>query len=89
MSASLEIGIASLTQMTISDQHAQPQVSSEVAEAGQKTVGSPKIKAEVEGLNFFYGKLQALKNINMGFNANQVTAIILSLIHISEPTRPY
>ncbi|MFN2512090.1 MAG: phosphate ABC transporter ATP-binding protein PstB [Pyrinomonadaceae bacterium] len=37
---------------------------------------SPKIKAEVEGLNFFYGKLQALKNINMVFNANQVTAII-------------
>lgn len=33
-------------------------------------------KAEVSGLNFFYGKLQALKNINMVFRANQVTAII-------------
>ena len=34
------------------------------------------VKAEVEQLNFFYGKLQALKNINMVFPANQVTAII-------------
>ena len=33
-------------------------------------------KAEVSDLNFFYGKLQALKNINMVFPANQVTAII-------------
>jgi phosphate transport system ATP-binding protein len=33
-------------------------------------------KAEVSGLNFFYGKLQALKNINMIFPANLVTAII-------------
>jgi phosphate transport system ATP-binding protein len=29
-----------------------------------------------KALNFFYGKLQALKNINMDFPANQVTAII-------------
>ena len=36
----------------------------------------PDVKAEVEGLNFFYGKLQALKNINMVFPANRVTAII-------------
>lgn len=77
MSASLEMGIGSLTQMTIRDQYARPQVSPDVAEAVQRPVESaPKIKAEVEGLNFFYGKLQALKNINMVFNANQVTAII-------------
>ncbi|MGH9883266.1 MAG: phosphate ABC transporter ATP-binding protein, partial [Pyrinomonadaceae bacterium] len=37
---------------------------------------SPEIKAEVIDLNFFYGQLQALKNINMVFPANQVTAII-------------
>lgn len=36
----------------------------------------PEIKAEVSELNFYYGKLQALKNINMVFPANQVTAII-------------
>ena len=33
-------------------------------------------KAEVSGLNFFYGRLQALKNINLTLPANQVTAII-------------
>ena len=37
---------------------------------------APEIKAEVEHLNFFYGKHQALKDINMVFHANQVTAII-------------
>ena len=37
---------------------------------------SLEIKAEVKELNFFYGKVQALKNINMVFPANQVTAII-------------
>lgn len=35
-----------------------------------------EVKAEVCGLNFFYGKLQALKNINLMFGTNQVTAII-------------
>lgn len=34
------------------------------------------VKCEVEDLNFYYGKLQALKNIDMDFRANQVTAII-------------
>jgi phosphate transport system ATP-binding protein len=34
------------------------------------------IKADVVGVNFFYGKLQALKDINMSFHANKVTAII-------------
>jgi phosphate transport system ATP-binding protein len=77
MSVSLEMAIGRLTQMTNRDQYARPQVSPDVAEAAQRPVeSSPKIKAEVEGLNFFYGKLQALKNISMVFNANQVTAII-------------
>ncbi|HEY0379922.1 MAG TPA: phosphate ABC transporter ATP-binding protein PstB [Pyrinomonadaceae bacterium] len=35
-----------------------------------------EVKADVEDLNFFYGKNQALKNINLSFPANQVTAII-------------
>lgn len=34
------------------------------------------IKAEIQNLNFFYGELQALKNINMSVPANRVTAII-------------
>ncbi|HYG82972.1 MAG TPA: phosphate ABC transporter ATP-binding protein PstB [Pyrinomonadaceae bacterium] len=34
------------------------------------------IKARVEDLNFFYGKNQALKSINLSFPASRVTAII-------------
>jgi phosphate transport system ATP-binding protein len=77
MSVSLEMGTGGLTQMTTRDQYARPQVNREIVEAAQNSVdGSPEIKAQVEELNFFYGKLQALKTINMVFNANQVTAII-------------
>jgi phosphate transport system ATP-binding protein len=35
-----------------------------------------EVKADVQGLNFFYGKLQALKDINLSFAANRVTAVI-------------
>ena len=35
-----------------------------------------EVKAQVEQLNFYYGKHRALKDINMVFHANQVTAII-------------
>src|SRR5687767_10334631 len=35
-----------------------------------------EVKADVRGLNFFYGSLQALKDINLAFAANRVTAII-------------
>lgn len=38
--------------------------------------GRPEVKAEVRQLNFFYGELQALKDINLTFPANQVSAII-------------
>jgi ABC-type phosphate transport system ATPase subunit len=41
-----------------------------------KPAEKQQIKAEVAGLNFFYGRLQALKNINLAFPANQVGAII-------------
>ena len=37
---------------------------------------SGEVKAQVEHLNFYYGKLRALKDINMVFHAKQVTAII-------------
>lgn len=53
------------------------QVSPKVREADARDAGqSFEVKAEVSGLNFFYGKLQALKDISMVFGANQVTAII-------------
>lgn len=39
--------------------------------------GAPKhVKAEVSQLNFFYGKAQALKNVDLLLHANEVTAII-------------
>jgi phosphate transport system ATP-binding protein len=49
-------------------------------ETGRKAdlAGTPShvIKAKTENLNFFYGKSQALKNINLAFAENKVTAII-------------
>ncbi|MEK6281473.1 MAG: phosphate ABC transporter ATP-binding protein PstB [Acidobacteriota bacterium] len=63
--------------MSTREEFAHPQVSREVVEASnERGSDAPEIKAEVEGLNFFYGKHQALKNINMVFHANRVTAII-------------
>src|SRR5688572_4046467 len=49
-----------------------------VAQSGQVRVERDQleIKAEVSDLNFYYGKLQALKNINLVFPAHQVVAII-------------
>src|SRR3989338_3676112 len=37
---------------------------------------APSLKAEVKNLNFFFGKVQALKNINMPIAEKQVTALI-------------
>jgi phosphate transport system ATP-binding protein len=63
--------------MSTREQFARPQVSPAVVEASGSRVGDAvEIKAEVGSLNFFYGKHQALKNINMVFHANKVTAII-------------
>lgn len=42
----------------------------------QKGHSAPESKAEVQNLNFFYGKVQALKNINLTFRESLVTAII-------------
>lgn len=42
-------------------------------EQEQNVIGA---KAEVKNLNFFYGKVQALKNINLVFREKLVTAII-------------
>jgi len=35
-----------------------------------------KIKMKAEGVNFFYGRTQALKNVDILIHANQVTALI-------------
>jgi len=48
----------------------------EAAMAAPKHEQAPAIKAEARNLNFFYGKAQALKEINIVFPENMVTAII-------------
>jgi phosphate transport system ATP-binding protein len=57
------------------EEFARLQVKPEVSEAAINAGDTP-IKCQIEDLNFFYGKLQALKGINMVLHANQVTAII-------------
>jgi phosphate transport system ATP-binding protein len=63
--------------MSTREQFARPEVSPDVVEATLEQAGKAvDVKAEVEHLNFFYGKHQALKDINMVFQENKVTAII-------------
>ena len=62
--------------MTMTNDLAQTQTSVADAEAIESAARQDNLKADVRGVNFFYGKLQALKNINMSFPANRVTAII-------------
>jgi phosphate transport system ATP-binding protein len=63
--------------MSTREQSARPEVSLDVVEATPQRAGKElEVKAEVEHVNFFYGKHQALKDINMVFHANKVTAII-------------
>lgn len=77
MNASLEFHTGAWTKMTMKNEVGRVQVSARIREADRLDSGqSIQVKADVSELNFFYGKLQALKNINMVFGANQVTAII-------------
>jgi phosphate transport system ATP-binding protein len=75
MQTTFELSIGRVTDMTMKDDFGQVRTSVAAADR-QRARGPQEIKAEVSELNFFYGKLQALKNINMVFPANQVTAII-------------
>lgn len=77
MDATLQLSMSSFVK-TPSRKNEEPSQAGSltVSKAKREADQSVDIKAEVEGLNFFYGKLQALKNINMVFPANQVTAII-------------
>ncbi len=77
MSVSLELSVGAVSQKIMTSDFSPLQVSPEVRASNNRTTGQAvQVKAEVSGLNFFYGKLQALKNVNMVFGANQVTAII-------------
>ena len=63
-------------QMTTTDDHGGLAVKPRTAVQGSQPEPQPQAKAEVKQLNFFYGKLQALKNINLVFPANRISAII-------------
>ena len=43
----------------------------------------------VQGVSKRFGGLQALSGVGLTIRRGQVYGLILSLIHISEPTRPY
>ncbi|MGH9906064.1 MAG: phosphate ABC transporter ATP-binding protein, partial [Pyrinomonadaceae bacterium] len=62
--------------MTTRDQTLSRSRAKDAPVVNERADAAVEAKAEVEALNFFYGKLQALKDINMVFPANQVTAII-------------
>jgi phosphate transport system ATP-binding protein len=62
--------------MSTREEFARPQVNPQVLAEGPEADNAFESKAEVKHLNFFYGKHQALKDINMVFHANRVTAII-------------
>lgn len=71
------VGSGTALKTTMTSDASRLQVSTRVRELDFNDRGpSPEVKAEVSELNFFYGELQALKNINMVFGAHQVTAII-------------
>src|SRR5687767_13597980 len=63
-------------QMTTTNDHHGLAASGGTSAQSMQSTHQGQIKAEVNQLNFFYGKLQALKNINLVFPANQVAAII-------------
>lgn len=73
----MKSGDSSGSKMSASTEFEAPQIRPDVQTGVKRSFHhAPDVKAEVSGLNFFYGKLQALKNINLMFKANQVTAII-------------
>ena len=77
MNASAKLSVGTTPKMTMTNDVSRLQVGARIRESDPSDASkTPQIKAEVSELNFFYGKLQALKNINMVFGANRVTAII-------------
>jgi phosphate transport system ATP-binding protein len=77
MNGTLELSNGAMPRMTMTNDVSRLQVSPKVRDSDVRDSSQTlEVKADVSELNFFYGKLQALKNINMAFGANQVTAII-------------
>lgn len=77
MSTNVESSVERVTPISMS-----PDIHQSIVSTMNRTVErqrsdeSAEIKARVSELNFFYGSLQALKNINMDFRDKRVTAII-------------
>ena len=44
---------------------------------------------KIENLHVSYGGIKALRGISLEVPDGKIVTLILSLIHISEPTRPY
>jgi phosphate transport system ATP-binding protein len=77
MNGALELTIGVMPKMPMTNDLSRLQVNPNVRASDIHTSEQKlDVKADVSELNFFYGELQALKNINMVFGANQVTAII-------------
>lgn len=76
MKLELEEG-ASRKPMTTSSDQGTPEIRARRTVVHEElNIASLQAKADVNGLNFFYGKVHALKNITLSFPANHVTAII-------------
>src|SRR5688572_15649893 len=54
----------------------RPAGEEKTADPPQTEAEAPAMKMSVEGLNFYYGRTRALKNISLNIPANQVTAFI-------------
>ena len=44
---------------------------------------------EIRDLQVHYGGIEAVRGISLDVPEGEIVTLILSLIHISEPTRPY
>lgn len=77
MSTNVESNVERVTSISMSPDFNQSIVSTmNRTVERQRSDASAETKARVSELNFFYGSLQALKNINMDFRDKRVTAII-------------
>jgi phosphate transport system ATP-binding protein len=76
MNATVELLSDGLAPMTMTNGLGQTKITPRVSTAAASAEQQHAVKAEVADVSFFYGVAQALKNINMSFHANKVTAII-------------
>jgi len=66
--------MAAIPKFSISQMQAQPQAGNAPGDPPSASPAMPKLK--VEGMNFFYGSFQALKDIDLQVETNRITALI-------------